>query len=713
MNELKLKVKEALEEYVGKGIVSLSISTKQKLGILSGDCIEITGLRTTVAQVWPEKDSEENEDIIRMDPYSRENAGITIGDFVTIKKAETTPATQITIAPTKEINFISKNYDLIIKKSLAGRPFIKGDTIVINTFGVSCLFYVVSTNPSGVVILNEQTQFIVNEKPISKIPTPQIVGYEDIGGLKKEIEIIKEMVELPIKYPEYFKKINISPPKGILLYGSPGTGKTLLAKAISAELKTKFISVDAPQIMTKYMGEAEEKIRNIFATAEKNAPTVIFIDEIDAIAPKREGGQVSEVEKRVVAQLLSCMDGMGKRGEVIVIGATNRPTDIDMALRRPGRFDKEIEISIPNTDAREEILKIHTRGVPLASDVSLKAIAEVTHGFVGADLSALVKEAGISTIKNTIKHLKNPKDEIKLLENIKITKSDFDYALSVVQASALREVYVDTPDVNLEEVGALKEQKEIIKDIIELTLHKKEILQKMNLKIPKNLLLYGPPGTGKTMFVKGCAKYYGINFIYIKGPEVLNKWVGQSEKTIRDIFKKAREVSPVIVFFDEIDSITTEKNNSEYNHPRVLDQLLTELDNLSGDVIFIAATNRPDLIDKSVLRSGRIDKIIEFNIPSGEERKEIIEILLNKIPHNKLDIEDIVELTAGFSGADLNLLITDSTLMALKEKNYEYNKLSQKQILEVIKKIKPTVSRDQLSYYENFKTTNKIMSYIQ
>lgn len=710
MTGIKLKVLEANEDYVGKGVVTLSTAIKQKLGLVSGDTIEITGNKVTVANVWPEKEITE-EETIRMDQFLRQNAGVSVGDVVSIIKINPKIAKKIMLSPNVEFNIFSANYDLIIKKALTGRAFREGDNVVVGVFGASVIFNVHLTEPKESVLLSEETEFLVSEKPLSKITKTQILGYEDIGGLKKELEIIREMVELPIKYPEYFNQLNISPPKGILLYGPPGTGKTLLAKAISAELKAKFFSVDAPQIMTKYVGEAEEKIRNIFATAQKNSPAVIFIDEIDAIASKREG-MVNEVEKRVVAQLLSCMDGIGERGEVVVIGATNRPADIDSALRRPGRFDKEIEISVPNQKAREEILKIHTRNVPLSKDVSLSLIAETTHGFVGADLSALVKEAGIYAIKNAIKQIKPNTENHNHLENLKIKKSDFDYALSVIQPSALREVFVETPDINLKDIGALSEQKEVFKDIIELTLHKKEIIEKMNLKIPRSVLLYGPPGTGKTMFVKACTKEHGLNFIYVKGPEILNKWVGQSEKTIRDIFKKAREVSPAIIFFDEIDSLTTEKGNND-SQPRVLDQLLTELDNLNKDLIFVAATNRPDLIDRSLLRSGRIDKIIEFTVPNKEDRKEIINLILSRITHSDLDIDEIVELTENYSGADLNLLITDATLLALKEKKYKETKLTQEHIIKTLKKIKPTISKEQLSYYEDFKQTNKILTYIQ
>jgi len=706
----KLKVLEANEECVGKGIVTICTSIKQKLGLVSGDTIEINGNRTTVANVWPEKEITD-EETIRIDQFIRQNANVSIGDFVNIKKINPKVGKKIILSPNTEFTIFSANYDLIIKKSLIGRPFREGDNILVGVFGTSIIFSVHLTEPKESILLSEETEVIVSEKPLSKIIKKQILGYEDVGGLKKELEIIREMVELPITYPEYFNQLNISAPKGILLYGPPGTGKTLLAKAISAELKAKFFSVDAPQIMTKYVGEAEEKIRNIFADAEKNSPAVIFIDEIDAIASKREG-MSNEVEKRVVAQLLSCMDGIGERGEVIVIGATNREADIDSALRRPGRFDKEIEISVPNQKAREDILKIHTRNVPLDKDVSLKEISEITHGYVGADLSALVKEAGIYAIKNVIKEI-NPKiNNSKIIENLKIRKKDFEHALGVVQPSALREVFVEIPTIHLKDIGALHEQKEIFKDIIELTINKKEILEKLKIKVPRSILLYGPPGTGKTIFVKGCTKEFGLNFLYIKGPEILNKWVGQSEKTIRDIFKKAREVSPAIIFFDEIDSLTSEKN-FENNQPRVLDQLLIELDNLGKDIIFVAATNRPDLIDRALLRSGRIDKIIEFNVPNKEERKEILNLILSNISHKDLDIDEIVELTENYSGADLNLLITDAILLSLKEKNYKEAKLTQAQIIKTLKKIKPTISKEQLSYYADFKQTNKILTYIQ
>ncbi len=711
-NVLKLKVTEAYEEYVGKNIVTLGVDIKQKLNLVSGDVVEINGRRKTVAQVWPEKVIKGQENIIKMDQYIRRNADVSIGDFVNIRRIEPVIANQIVLSPTKNIKSELENYELIIKKNFLGRPFVQGDIMNVNLFGTSELFIVSSLNPKVPVLLSENTDLIILDKPKSKCNTKQIIGYEDIGGLKKEINKIREMVELPIKYPNFFKKLNISPPKGILLYGPPGTGKTLLAKAISSELDAKFISLDATQVMAKYVGETEAKIRKIFSTAQKNAPAIIFIDEIDAIASKRDG-LTTEVEKRVVAQLLASMDGTSSRGEVIVIGATNRLYEIDPALRRPGRFDREIEIGVPSVEGRLDILKIHTRNVPLSKNVDLEDIAKKTHGYIGADLSALVKEAGIYCIQNAVNKIKSPvKDVKRLLSNLKLKKIDFNYALDAVQPSALREVFVEVPDISLDDVGALKEQKDILKNIIELSLRKREVLENIHFKVPKNILLYGAPGTGKTMFIKGCAKSYGVNFISIKGPEVLSKWLGDSEKIVREIFKKARDVAPCILFFDEIDSIAGDKQNSERTH-KVLDQLLLEIDNIkTKDIIFVGATNRPDLLDKSLLRSGRIDKLIEFKIPTEIDRKEILKVLLKNIPSEKIDLNEIISSTNNYSGADLDLLIREAILLSLKENNYEKINLQQKHINEILKKVKPTVSKEQAEFYKSLKNTDKIANYI-
>ena len=721
VEEIKLRVQEALGDYIGKGIITLSVYLKQKLGIISGDVVEIVGEKKTVAQVWPEKNMPDSEPIIRMDQYIRQNAGVTIGDFVTIKKVIPVLAQEINIVPLKEVNLLSENYDLVIKKNFLGRPFLEGNTIMINVFGTGYLYYIQETKPSGPVILGEATNFVVNKKPGTKIREESVIGYEDVGGLRKQMDAVKEMVELPFKYPELFNKLNVTPPKGILLYGPPGTGKTLLAKALSNELKANFIAFDAPQIMAKYVGEAEERLRLIFKKAQSKTPAIIFIDEIDAIAPKRDS-QINEVEKRVVAQLLALMDGMSNRGEVIIIGATNRSTDIDPALRRPGRFDREINISVPDEEGRLDILKIHTRNVPLDKNVSLKDMSKITHGFVGADLSHLVKEAAIISIKRTVKDLhlfekkkKNEEIPLSVLEKLNINKDDFSQALKLIRPSGLREIFVEIPDISYEDIGALKAEKEILKDIINLNLKKKELLIKMNIKPQSKILLYGPPGTGKTMFVKATAKEFKVNFIYVKGPEVLDKFLGESEKTIRNIFKKAKEVSPCILFFDEIDSITQTKDGfAASNHPKVLDQLLSELDNLTGkDIVFIGASNRPDLIDKSFLRSGRIDKIIEFKTPTDKDRKEILTILLKKTPSEKINIDDLVKKTPDFTGADLSLLITDAVLLAIKEADYKETKLKEKHIYSILDKMKKNLKESNNNIYDSFKEDRTIARYIQ
>jgi len=694
-DSIKLKVQEASEDFIGKNIVKLDILVKQKLNIISGDVVLIKGDNITAAQVWPEKNKQGDENIIRMDQYTRKNANVSIGDFISLKKIEPDVAKEVVLTPLKEVNLLSENQDLIVKKNFLGRPFVQGNHVMLNIFGSNYLYEVTKTSPNKIVILSEETNLVINKKPSSKKEINQIIGYEDVGGLKPEIEKIREMVELPFKYPEFFEKLNVTPPKGILLYGPPGTGKTLLAKALSNELKANFISIDAPQIMAKFVGEAEEKLRNIFKKAQSKTPAIIFIDEIDAIAPKRDGF-VSEVEKRVVAQLLALMDGTSSRGDVIVIGATNRQDDIDPALRRPGRFDREIDVNVPNEEGRLDILKIHTRNVPLSKDVNLKKIAQVTHGFVGADLSALVKEAAIFSIKSKIQDISSPKKEtpLKILEELSISKTDFDNGLRVVQPSALREVFVDIPNISYSELGALKEQKEELSEIVNLSLNKKDLLLKYNVKTIKNILIYGPPGTGKTSFVKATAKEYGINFIYVKGPEVFNKWVGESEKTIRYIFKKAKAVSPSILFFDEIDSLT-QRGDDTTSNVKVLDQLLTELDNLSGkDVLFICATNRPELIDKSFLRSGRIDKYMEFKLPNPKERKEILKLLLSKTPNKDINLDELVEITDKFSPADLNLLITEAVFLALKENKYKETKLTNPDIKKVYLKLKQKVSSD-------------------
>ncbi len=702
-----LRVAEAHSQDVGRGIARLDPESMEKLHIGTGDIILIEGRKVTAARAWPSYASDYGKGIIRIDGYTRRNAGVAIDDPVKIRKAFTKQAKRVVLAPTEPLRLLGgEDY---LKRLLEGRPLTRGDKIPINVLGTRLELVVVGMQPvADAVIVGPDTEIEISEKPAreeGKIPR---VTYEDIGGLKDAIQKIREMVELPLRHPELFQKLGIDPPKGILLYGPPGTGKTLLAKAVANESNAHFISISGPEIMSKYYGESEKRLREIFEEAEKNAPSIIFIDEIDAIAPKREE-VTGEVERRVVAQLLALMDGLKGRGEVIVIGATNRPNAIDPALRRPGRFDREIEIGVPDREGRKEILQIHTRGMPLADDVDLDKLADITHGFVGADLAALAKEAAMRALRRIMKEVNLFESEeipAEILDKLQVTMQDFLDALKDITPSALREVIVQVPNVRWSDVGGLEEVKEELRMAVEWPLKYPELFKASGAKQPKGILLYGPPGTGKTLLAKAVANESEANFISVKGPEILSKWVGESEKAIREIFRKARQSAPAIIFFDEIDSIAPIRGATGDSRvtERIISQLLTEMDGLEElrKVVVIAATNRPDLLDPALLRPGRFDRLIYVPPPDFKARIEILKIHSKGKPlSDDVNLEELAKLTEGYTGADLENLVNTAALIALKEHVSKYKdpkeaisrkdelKIRWKHFEEALKKVKP------------------------
>jgi len=655
-----LRVVEAHSRDVGRGIARIDPKIVEEAGLTPGDVVEIVGKRRTVALVWPGYPEDYGKGLVRIDGYTRNNAGVSIDEKVAVKKIEAKKATKVTFAPGEPLRILGA--EEYLRHLLEGRVVTRGDHIPLGIMGRKIDLTVISVQPPApAVIISADTKVIISEgkaeAAIREIPR---ITYEDIGGLSEAIRKIREMVELPLKYPEIFERLGVEAPKGVLLHGPPGTGKTLLAKAVANETNAAFFSISGPEIMSKYYGESEERLREIFKQAEENAPSIIFIDEIDAIAPKREE-VTGEVEKRVVSQLLALMDGLKPRGRVVVIGATNRPNALDPALRRPGRFDREIEIGVPNKQGRLEILQIHTRGMPLAEDGDLEKIANVTHGFVGADLEALCKEAAMRALRRIIPEIDFEKETIpaEILNEISVTMNDFMEALKDVEPSAMREVLVEVPTVRWNDIGGLKEAKLELQEAVEWPLKYFEIFQHMDAKPPKGILLYGPPGTGKTLLAKAVANESEANFISIKGPEVLSKWVGESERAIREVFRKAKQAAPSIIFFDEIDAIAPIRGSGvgdSHVTERVISQLLTEMDGLEElrGVIVIAATNRPDIIDPALLRPGRFDKLLYIPPPDLEARKEILRIHTRKKPlAEDVDLDEIAKKTEGYTGADL------------------------------------------------------------
>ena len=714
-----LRVADALQRDVGRGIARIDPKAVQELGLTSGDVVQIVGKRKTNALCWPAHEQDYGKGIVRIDGYLRNNAGVSIDDKVTIRKIDAKIAERLTLAPTEPLRIVGG--EEYLSQLLEGRVLSRGDFVPINIMGRTVNLVVTNTSPNAeAVIVTEGTEVLVGEQvkePIRAIPK---ISYEDIGGLRPVIQKVREMIELPLRHPELFERLGVEAPKGVLLHGPPGTGKTLLARAVASETNANFLSIGGPEIMSKYYGESEERLRDVFKQAQENAPSIIFIDEIDSIAPKREE-VTGEVEKRVTSQLLSLMDGLQSRGKVVVIGATNRPNAIDPALRRPGRFDREIEIGVPDRDGRLEVLEIHTRGMPLAEDVDLKKLADVTHGFVGADLESLAKEAAIRALRRILPEINLEAQSIPgdILNKIIVKMADFQDALKEVEPSAMREVLVEIPDVSWDQVGGLEDVKEELREAVEWPLKYPDLFAQLNATPPKGLLLYGPPGTGKTLLAKAVAHESESNFISVKGPELLNKFVGESEKAVREVFRKARQASPCIIFFDEVDSVAPTRGSSmgdSHVTERVISQFLTEMDGLEElrNVIIIAATNRPDIIDSALLRPGRFDRLLFVPPPDLEARKQIFKIHTRKTPlGDDVNLDELARKTDGYTGADIASLANTGVMLALREhiskakdpedakKRAKGLKVAKRHFDEALQKIKP-MSTEELKMYERF-----------
>ncbi|MGZ5489637.1 MAG: CDC48 family AAA ATPase [Nitrososphaeraceae archaeon] len=717
-----LKVAEAEQRDIGRKIVRLDPDAAQSLNVMTGDALELSSFgKNAVLLSWPGRDKDRGTGLVRIDGYTRNKLDVGIGDTIEVKKVESKDAKSITLAPTEPLRIIGA--EQYLAESLNGQLMSKGDIIPLNVMGQRIDLVVISTDPTGPIIINDATKVTVSEDSAKAVQASQegkvpSITYEDIGGIRNEIARVREMIELPLRHPELFKRLGVEAPKGVLLHGPPGTGKTLLAKAVANETNANFYSIGGPEIMSKYYGESEEKLRNVFEQAEKNAPSIIFIDEIDSIAPKRE--EVSgEVERRIVAQLLSLMDGLKSRGKVVVIGATNRVNAIDPALRRPGRFDRELEIGVPDREGRLEILQIHTRGMPLAKDVNLEKLADISHGFVGADLQSLSKEAGMRSLRRILPNIDLSSESIPsdTLRKIIVTMNDFMDVIKEMEPSAMREVFVEIPDIRWEDIGGLAPIKQEMQEAVEWPLKYQGIFTFADAMPPKGILLYGPPGTGKTLMAKAAANESEANFISIKGPELLSKWVGESEKGVREIFRKARQAAPCIIFFDEIDAIAPKRGGDfgdSHVTERLISQLLTELDGLEilTNVVVIGATNRPDIVDAALLRPGRFDRLLYVPPPDRDSRVQIIKIHIKKKPlDDVVDIEKLADQTEGYTGADIASLSSAAVMLALREHVSKYKdpkeaedhkeelKIHMKHFEDAMKKIRP-LSTQELNMYK-------------
>ena len=716
MNEVQLEVAKAYPNDSGRGIARLDPDTLLHLKLSPGDIIEIEGAETTAAKVWRADRQDWNTDTVRIDGFTRQNADVSIGERVTIRKAEAETAEKLTLAPPEEasVQFGSEAAGMV-KRQILKRPVVERDIVPVMSStnhpfmrspGQAIPLIAVETEPDGVCLVTEETEVELREEPISGFDkTGGGITYEDIGGLEDEIQRVREMVELPMKHPQIFNKLGIEPPQGVLLHGPPGTGKTLLAKAVANETSASFFSIAGPEIISKYYGESEQQLREIFEDAKDESPSIVFIDELDSIAPKRED-VTGEVERRVVAQLLTMMDGLDSRGQVIVIGATNRVDSVDPALRRPGRFDREIEIGVPDETGRKEILQIHSRGMPLSDDVDLDHLADETHGFVGADIESLSKEAAMKALRRYLPEIDLDEEEVppSLIDRMIVKKDDFRGALNEVEPSAMREVLVELPKITWDDVGGLDQPKQQIKEAVEWPLSSPEKFDRMGVEAPKGVLLYGPPGTGKTLMAKAVANETNANFISVRGPQLLSKWVGESEKAIRQTFRKARQVSPTVIFFDELDSLAPSRGQEAGTNvsERVVNQLLTELDGLEemGEVMVIAATNRPDMIDPALIRSGRFDRLVMVGSPDQAGREKILQIHTENTPlAPDVSLKEIAEITDGYVGSDLESICREAAIEALRDDDGA-EEVEMSHFRKAIESVRPTITDDLMDYYE-------------
>ncbi len=708
MSEVQLKVGDARQRDVGRGIARIDQKTMQKLGISAGDVIEIVGKRTTSAIAWPAYSEDQGRTLLRIDGFTRKNAGVAINEYVMVRRGNVKNAISIALSPVGMRLNVDEDFTNFVKTRLMERTFVEGDVTLVMMLGQAIPFTVTKARPHGIIRMTYETNLQILTEPTPEAKGVPRTTYEDIGGLHEEIQRIREMVELPLRHPELFQRLGIEPPKGVLLHGPPGCGKTLLARAVANESEANFFSINGPEIMSKFYGESEARLREMFQQAQKNSPSIIFIDELDAIAPKREE-VTGEVERRVVAQPLALMDGLGGRGNLIVIGATNRPSALDPALRRPGRFDREIEIGVPDRDARYEILQIHTRGMPLTEGVDLKKLAAMTHGYTGADLAALCRETAMKALRRYLPEINLEEERIPptVLERMEIRMEDFANAYKEITPTAMREVYIEVPTVHWDEVGGLEDVKEELRESVEWPLKNPEVFSRMGIQPPKGILLFGPPGCGKTLLARAVATESEANFITIKGPEVFSKWVGESEKAIREVFRKGRMAAPAVIFFDEIDSIVPRRGMGYGDSgvsERVISQLLTEMDGILAleDMVVIAATNRPDIVDPAILRPGRFDRLIYVPEPQQKARLEILKLYTKGMPLAKdVDLPRLAEMTKSYSGADIEALCREAALKALR-KDFKSKQVTFADFQEAMEKIGPSVSPDMDTWYKSF-----------
>jgi len=708
---ISLKVAEAFQNDISRGIARIDSKAKSELGVSTGDIIRLSGKKAALAIVWQAHPDDEGLEMIRLDGILRQNVGVGLGEKVKIEPVQTRVAKKIVLAPQEPVRY-SVGFDQYVKKRLVGKPVLKGNLLPVGIFGTSVPLVVVQVFPQGPVMITEETEIRMQKEPAKEMAAVPNITYDDVGGLKDAIQKVREMIELPLRHPEIFERLGIDPPKGVLLYGAPGTGKTLLAKAVANESDANFFYVGGPEIISKYVGESEERLRKLFAEAQENSPSIIFIDEVDAIAPKREE-VMGEVEKRMVSQLLTTMDGLKARGEVIVIAATNRPDSIDPALRRPGRFDREIEIGVPDKADRAEILGIHVRNMPLTADVNVAEIASITHGYTGADLSLLTKEAAIKALLRVLPMI-NIEDETlpqEILERIQVSRDDFFSGMHEIRPSALREVFVEKPSVKWDGIGGLDELKRELKEAVELPLKKPEIFEKMGIRPIKGILLYGPPGTGKTLLAKAVATETEANFISMKGADLVHPHVGESAKLTKEMFRKARMAAPCVLFIDEIESIARSRasNDASVIHEDIVNCILVEMDGLSSlqNVIVIAATNRPDIVDPALMRPGRFDRLIEVVPPDEKARLQIFKICTARMPLDKdINLKDLSKITEGYTGADIDNLVREAGMTAIRE---DAKKVATRHFELSFKMIVPSIKKEHVESVQKFKAATATM----